>query len=70
MDFKVKLFDQFALFRSCSSVRPDYMHFFHSADDTFLPWTGVLSGMFIASIYYWCTDQVGRTIIPSPLKFF
>jgi hypothetical protein len=34
------------------------MHFFHSPDDSFLPWTGVMSGMFIASIYYWCTDQV------------
>jgi uncharacterized sodium:solute symporter family permease YidK len=46
------------LCRSCSAVRSDYMHFFHSADDGFLPWTGVLSGMFIASVYYWCTDQV------------
>jgi len=39
------------------------MHFFHSADDTFLPWTGVMTGMFIASIYYWCTDQVRKSCI-------
>ena len=43
---------------SCSEVRPDFAHLFHSIDDDFLPWTGVLSGMVIASIYYWCSDQV------------
>ena len=43
---------------SCSEVRPDFAHLFHSINDDFLPWTGVLSGMVIASIYYWCSDQV------------
>ena len=43
---------------TCSAVRPDFAHLFHSIDDDFLPWTGVLSGMIVGSIYYWCTDQV------------
>ena len=49
------------IFRSCGHIRDDFMHFFHSADDSFLPWTGVMTGMFVASIYYWCTDQVRKS---------
>ena len=44
----------------CSKVRPDFAHLFHSIDDDFLPWTGVFTGMFIASVTYWCTDQVKK----------
>ena len=44
----------------CSKVRPDFAHLFHSIDDDFLPWTGVFTGMFIASVTYWCTDQVQK----------
>ena len=44
---------------SCSNVREDFGHLFHSVYDDFLPWTGVMTGMFLTSIYYWCTDQVG-----------
>ena len=47
---------------SCSKVKPDFAHLFHSIDDTFLPWTGVMTGMFIASISYWCTDQVSSRV--------
>jgi hypothetical protein len=50
--------DKTGLNQSCSKVRPDFGHLFHSIDDTFLPWTGVLPGMLLTSIYYWCTDQV------------
>ena len=28
------------------------------ADDGNLPWTGVLFGLTISSIWYWCSDQV------------
>ncbi len=45
---------------SCSNVRPDWGHLFHSVDDKFLPWTGVVPGMLLVSIYYWCTDQVSN----------
>ena len=30
------------------------------ADDGNLPWTGVLFGLTISSIWYWCSDQVGK----------
>lgn len=44
--------------KSCGAVREDFAHLFHSVDDTFLPWSGVIPGMLLVSIYYWCTDQV------------
>ncbi|KAG0713841.1 Sodium/glucose cotransporter 4 [Chionoecetes opilio] len=40
---------------------PDYaMHFFRSAKpgESDLPWTGMLFGITISGIWYWCTDQV------------
>ncbi|XP_064103875.1 sodium/glucose cotransporter 4-like isoform X2 [Macrobrachium nipponense] len=40
---------------------PDYaMHFFRSLvpGESDLPWTGMLFGVTISGIWYWCTDQV------------
>ena len=55
---------------SCSEVRPDFAHLIHSINDDFLPWTGVLSGMVIASIYYWCSDQVSsfKSVLPTVIS--
>jgi len=40
---------------------PDYaMHFFRSAKPgaSDLPWTGMLFGVTVSAVWYWCTDQV------------
>lgn len=34
-------------------------HLMRPADDGNLPWTGVIFGLTISSIWYWCSDQVG-----------
>merc|ERR1719446_768906 len=36
------------------------MHFLRPVDvgSGDLPWSGLLTGMFISSIWYWCADQV------------
>merc|ERR1712227_566136 len=49
--------------RSCGASAVDedkFMRFFRPADvgSGDLPWTGVLTGMTISSIWYWCADQV------------
>jgi len=31
-----------------------------SADDNYMPWAGFIMGQTWSSIWYWCTDQVGR----------
>lgn len=60
------------------------MHLFRPYDDPSLPWPGVIIGLTISSIWYWCTDQVivqralaaknishvkGGTILAGYLKF-
>lgn len=37
---------------------PDYSMKFFRPQDSDLPWTGVVFGAFVSSIWYWCTDQV------------
>ncbi|CAL8120020.1 unnamed protein product [Orchesella dallaii] len=46
--------------QSCGAVPDDAMHLFRTATPgkSDLPWTGVLFGMTISSIWYWCSDQV------------
>lgn len=42
---------------------PSYaMHFFRSAKpgESDLPWPGMIFGITISGIWYWCTDQVGN----------
>jgi len=41
----------------CGAPREDAFHVFRSVSSDF-PWTGVLFGMPILSVWYWCTDQV------------
>lgn len=42
---------------SCSAITPYYKHLIRPADDTEVPWPGIL-GSIISGVWYWCTDQV------------
>ena len=33
-------------------------HLMRPADDPGLPWPGVIFGLTISSVWYWCSDQV------------
>ncbi|KAF4800867.1 hypothetical protein TURU_039677 [Turdus rufiventris] len=43
---------------SCGLPREDAFHIFRDPVSSDLPWPGVLVGMTIPSLWYWCTDQV------------
>uniref|UniRef100_A0A8D2PD18 Sodium/myo-inositol cotransporter 2 n=1 Tax=Zosterops lateralis melanops TaxID=1220523 RepID=A0A8D2PD18_ZOSLA len=43
---------------SCGLPRKDAFHIFRDPVNSDLPWPGVLVGMTIPSLWYWCTDQV------------
>uniref|UniRef100_A0A8C5UEL4 Sodium/myo-inositol cotransporter 2 n=1 Tax=Malurus cyaneus samueli TaxID=2593467 RepID=A0A8C5UEL4_9PASS len=43
---------------SCGLPRKDAFHIFRDPVSSDLPWPGVLVGMTIPSLWYWCTDQV------------
>ncbi|XP_012673237.2 sodium/myo-inositol cotransporter 2 [Clupea harengus] len=43
---------------TCGIPREDAFHLFRHPVNSDLPWPGVLLGMSIPSIWYWCTDQV------------
>ena len=44
----------------CGDVPKDSMHLFRSTvpGESDLPWTGVVFGLTISSLWYWCSDQV------------
>lgn len=46
--------------KSCAQIPDDSMHLFRSIKpgESDLPWTGVIFGVTISSIWYWCSDQV------------
>ncbi|XP_063788496.1 sodium/myo-inositol cotransporter 2 [Pseudophryne corroboree] len=43
---------------TCGIPREDAFHIFRDPVNSDLPWPGVLVGMTIPSLWYWCTDQV------------
>ncbi|XP_067859099.1 sodium/myo-inositol cotransporter 2 isoform X2 [Heptranchias perlo] len=43
---------------TCGLPREDAFHIFRDPLTSDLPWPGVLIGMTVPSIWYWCTDQV------------
>ncbi|KAI4896796.1 hypothetical protein NFI96_026705, partial [Prochilodus magdalenae] len=43
---------------TCGIPREDAFHLFRDPVTSDLPWPGVLLGMSIPSIWYWCSDQV------------
>ena len=48
----------------CNEVPEDFMHLLRSAvpGESDLPWTGVIFGLSISNIWYWCTDQVNISL--------
>ena len=42
----------------CGGVPEDSMHLIRSPTSSDLPWTGMLFGLAVNSIWYWCSDQV------------
>uniref|UniRef100_A0A8C6WBN2 Sodium/glucose cotransporter 1 n=1 Tax=Nannospalax galili TaxID=1026970 RepID=A0A8C6WBN2_NANGA len=42
----------------CYTPRPDSFHIFRDPINGDIPWPGLLFGMTILSMWYWCTDQV------------
>ena len=49
----------------CAGVPEDSMHLFRDPrpGKSDLPWTGIVFGLTISSIWYWCSDQVGKKYI-------
>ncbi|CAL8076725.1 unnamed protein product [Calicophoron daubneyi] len=45
-------------YASCGIPPVDALHMFRPIDDHDLPWTGVVLGLTINGLWYWCTDQV------------
>ncbi|XP_006148352.1 sodium/myo-inositol cotransporter 2 isoform X2 [Tupaia chinensis] len=43
---------------TCGLPREDAFHIFRDPLTSDLPWPGILFGMSIPSLWYWCTDQV------------
>lgn len=43
---------------SCSKVPDNYNHLLRTAADPQLPWTGMVFGITISAVWYWCSDQV------------
>ena len=42
----------------CYLPRPDSFHIFRDPVTGDIPWPGIIFGLPILSLYYWCTDQV------------
>ena len=43
---------------SCSKVTPYYNQLLRPANDPDLPWTGMVFGLTVSAVWYWCSDQV------------
>lgn len=50
--------------KTCGIVPDNALHLFRSIvpGESDLPWTGVVFGMTISSIWYWCSDQVRKPL--------
>ncbi|XP_054166415.1 sodium/glucose cotransporter 4-like [Oppia nitens] len=44
--------------KSCSAVNKYYRNLLRPANDADLPWTGMVFGITISAVWYWCSDQV------------
>jgi SSS family solute:Na+ symporter len=40
-----------------AAVEPGALHLIQPASDPVLPWPGILSGVLVVGIYFWCTNQ-------------
>lgn len=47
---------------NCGEPPAYAMHFFRSAvpGESDLPWPGMILGITISALWYWCTDQVSQ----------
>ena len=45
-------------FRSCGRPKKGWFKIMLPADDPELPWTGLVFGLTVNAVWYWCTDQV------------
>lgn len=43
---------------TCGIPRDDAFHIFRDPVNSDLPWPGIIIGMSIPSMWYWCSDQV------------
>ena len=42
----------------CGIPPKNAMHLIRAPDDGSLPWPGIMFGLTISSVWYWCSDQV------------
>ena len=47
--------------KSCSEISQYYKNLLRPWDDTDLPWTGMVFGITVSAVWYWCSDQVYST---------
>ncbi|XP_021345702.1 sodium/glucose cotransporter 4-like [Mizuhopecten yessoensis] len=45
-------------YAKCGIPPQNAMHLMRAADDGNLPWPGIIFGLTISSVWYWCSDQV------------
>ena len=45
-------------YTDCGIPNTNSFHLFRPATDSGLPWPGIIFGLTISSIWYWCSDQV------------
>ena len=45
-------------YQDCGYPPHNSLHIVRAASDPHLPWPGMLVGLTISSVWYWCTDQV------------
>ncbi len=43
---------------SCSEMTKYYKNLLRPANDEELPWTGMMFGLTVTAVWYWCSDQV------------
>ncbi|CAG2168177.1 unnamed protein product [Oppiella nova] len=44
--------------KSCSEISQYYKNLLRPWDDADLPWTGMVFGITVSAVWYWCSDQV------------
>lgn len=45
-------------YAKCGIPPENAMHLMRSPDDGSLPWPGIMFGLTISAVWYWCSDQV------------
>ncbi|KAF6035500.1 SLC5A9 [Bugula neritina] len=50
--------DHMETYAKCGMTNQNAFHLMRRADDSSLPWPGIMFGLTISSVWYWCSDQV------------